>query len=95
MIQDYAIEQKGIKSVLVKTSIQYLKKAILNALKIKEIKYTNRIRNWMLGSCKSFYIKSISDIYNLLNNLYNRCFSMIVTNNFLKNTLNFSLLIKL
>lgn len=88
MIQDYAIEQKGIKSVLAKTSIQYLKKAILNALKIKEIKYTNRIRNWMLGSCKSFYIKSISDIYNLLNNLYNRCFSMIVTNNFLMNISN-------
>ena len=70
-LQDYSIESNGIDSPLSKTSLQYLKKSIIKTLSLSEIKYKNRKRNWMLGSCKSYTIKSIYDIYMLLDHLYN------------------------
>ena len=79
-IQEQSIIDLGIDSPLAKTSLQYLKKALLSALKVKEIKYNNRKRNWMLGSCKSFNVKSMNDLYSLLNSLYNRCFNKLYKN---------------
>ena len=70
-LQDYSIESNGIDSPLSKTSLQYLKKSIIKTLSLSEIKYKNRKRNWMLGSCKSYTVKSIYDIYMLLDHLYN------------------------
>lgn len=70
-LQDYSIESNEIDSPLGKTSLQYLKKSIIKTLSLSEIKYKNRKRNWMLGSCKSYTIKSIYDIYMLLDHLYN------------------------
>ena len=82
-IQEYAIQQVGIDSPLAKTSSQYLKKAILKALKLAEIKYKNRSKNWMLGSCKEFKANTTFDIYNILNSLYNRCFKQLSIKSFL------------
>lgn len=72
-LQEQAIIDLELDSnnTLTKTSLQYLKKALLNTLSLKEIAYKNRKRNWMLGSCKSFEINSLNDIYELLNHLYN------------------------
>lgn len=92
-IQEQSIQQLNIDSPLAKTSIQYLKKAILSALKVEEIKYTNRAKNWMLGSCKSYKIKSLNDIYKLLNSLYNRCFKNTFNNNIILNSDLYNLLI--
>lgn len=75
-IQEQSIKDLGIDSPLAKTSIQYLKKAILKALSLQEIKYNNRKKNWMLGSCKSFEISSINDLYQLLEHLYRSTFKI-------------------
>lgn len=76
-IQDDAIENLGIESPLAKTSLQYLKKALLASLGIKEIQYRTRKRNWMLGSCKSYSIKSLNDIINMLSHLYNSIYKIV------------------
>jgi hypothetical protein len=70
-IQDEVISQLGIDSLIAKTSLQYLKKAILMSFKIKEVPYKNRTRNWMLGSCKSYDIISLCDLYHMLDSLFN------------------------
>ena len=70
-IQEQSIIDLSLTSPLAKTSLQYLKKAILRALSLKEISYRNRTRNWMLGSCKSFNIKNSNELFNLLNHYYN------------------------
>ena len=79
-IQEQAIINLGIDSPLAKTSLQYLKKAILASLSLKEIQYKTRKRNWMLGSCKSFNIKSLNDIINMLKHLYNSLHQFVYTN---------------
>lgn len=75
-MQDYINQKLSIENELKNTSIQYLKKAILNTLNIEEI-YYNRKRNWMNGCCRSYRIKRVNDIHLLLDNLYNRCFQYI------------------
>lgn len=75
-IQDDVILNLGIDSPLAKTSLQYLKKAILASLNLQEIQYKNRKRNWMLGSCKSYRIKSLYDIINMLKHLYNSLYQI-------------------
>ena len=84
-IQEHIINTMGIESPLAKTSLQYLKKAILSSLSLKEIQYKTRKRNWMLGSCKSFNIKTMNDIVNMLNHLYNSLYK--ITYNELSNEL--------
>ena len=84
-LQDYAIRISGIKSPIAKTSLQYLKKALLNTLKLKEIQYKNRKRNWQLGSCKSYNIKTLNDLNKLLNHLYNSVYNYIITDSFIDN----------
>lgn len=78
-IQEQSIKDLGITSSLGKTSLQYLKKAILKSLSLEEIQYKNRKRNWMLGSCKSFSINSLNDITILLNHLHNSIFKKLIT----------------
>ena len=73
MIQDKCIEDLQLEyNPLNKTSIQYLKKALLMTLDIEEISFSNR--NWIKGSCKSFKINSENDVRNMLLHLYNSCF---------------------
>lgn len=84
-LQSYAIRLCKIDSPIAKTSLQYLKKALMNTLRLKEIQYKNRKRNWQLGSCKSFNIKSLNDLNNLLNHLYNSVYKDIVINDFIHN----------
>lgn len=67
---------------LTKTSLQYLKKSLLKTLTLKEIAYKNRKRNWMLGSCKSYEINSLNDIYNLINHLFNCIYGKKITDKF-------------
>lgn len=74
-LQEQSISDLGLSGALAKTSLQYLKKALIKALSLTEIKYKNRTRNWMLGSCKSFRIKNTNDLYNLLNHLFRSCFN--------------------
>ena len=84
-IQEQSIKDLNLKdNPLNKTSLQYLKKALLLTLDIEEIENTNKgKRNWIKGSCKSFRINSINDIENILKHFYNSCFRDIVTNNFI------------
>lgn len=82
-IQDYINQVLDIDNELKNTSIQYLKKSLFKALSLKEIELKNHKRNWVNGSCKSYYIKSINDIYNCLNHLYNSCFTNNINNIFL------------
>lgn len=81
-LQEQSISDLGLSGALAKTSLQYLKKALIKALSLTEIKYKNRTRNWMLGSCKSFRIKNINDLYNLLNHLFRSCFNNIYNKEF-------------
>lgn len=74
-IQEQSIIDLNIDSPLGKTSLQYLKKALLRALSLNEIQYKSRKRNWMLGSCKSYNIININDLINLLNHLYNSIYN--------------------
>lgn len=83
-MQDRIISELELTSSLAKTSIQYLKKALLKTLNLQEIKY-NRKKNWMLGSCRAFYIKKLNDIYNCLDHLYRSTFSELFSNRFLNN----------
>ena len=82
-IQDYAIIQSGIDSPIAKTSLQYLKKAIIATLGLREINYKHSKRNWQIGSCKSFRIQSLNDINGLLNHLYNSVYTGNVIKEFL------------
>ena len=81
-LQEQSINDLGLSGALAKTSLQYLKKALIKALSLTEIKYKNRTRNWMLGSCKSFRIKNTNDLYNLLNHLFRSCFNNIYNKEF-------------
>lgn len=81
-LQEQSISDLGLFGALAKTSLQYLKKALIKALSLTEIKYKNRTRNWMLGSCKSFRIKNTNDLYNLLNHLFRSCFNNIYNKEF-------------
>lgn len=81
-LQEQSISDLGLSGALAKTSLQYLKKALIKALSLTEIKYKNRTRNWMLGSCKSFRIKNTNDLYNLLNHLFRSCFNNIYNKEF-------------
>lgn len=87
-IQDYAIKQSGIDSPIAKTSLQYLKKAIIATLGLREINYKHSKRNWQIGSCKSFRIQSLNDINGLLNHLYNSVYTGNVIKEFLFNNNN-------
>lgn len=69
-----------------KLSIQYLKRAIIRFLKLNEIKY-NRKRNWMLGCCKSYYIKTIEHVANIIMHIYNSCYNNMYINKFILNNL--------
>ena len=82
-IQEYAIKATGIDSPIAKTSLQYLKKAIIATLGLQEISYKNSKRNWQIGSCKSFRIQSINDINVLLNHLYNSVYNNVVIKDYL------------
>lgn len=84
-LQEQSISDLGLSGALAKTSLQYLKKALIKALSLTEIKYKNRTRNWMLGSCKSFRIKNTNDLYNLLNHLFRSCFNNIFNKEFRTN----------
>lgn len=84
-LQEQSISDLGLSGALAKTSLQYLKKALIKALSLTEIKYKNRTRNWMLGSCKSFRIKNTNDLYNLLNHLFRSCFNNIFNKEFITN----------
>lgn len=86
-LQEQSISDLGLSGALAKTSLQYLKKALIKALSLTEIKYKNRTRNWMLGSCKSFRIKNTNDLYNLLNHLFRSCFNNIYNKEFRINKL--------
>lgn len=94
-IQEYAIKATGIDSPIAKTSLQYLKKAIIATLGLQEISYKNSKRNWQIGSCKSFRIQSINDINVLLNHLYNSVYNNVVIKDYLNscNILNISSII--
>lgn len=81
-LQEQSISDLELSGALAKTSLQYLKKALIKALSLTEIKYKNRTRNWMLGSCKSFRIKNTNDLYNLLNHLFRSCFNNIFNKEF-------------
>lgn len=81
-LQEQSISDLELSGALAKTSLQYLKKALIKALSLTEIKYKNRTRNWMLGSCKSFRIKNTNDLYNLLNHLFRSCFNNICNKEF-------------
>ena len=81
-LQEQSISDLELSGALAKTSLQYLKKALIKALSLEEIKYKNRTRNWMLGSCKSFRIKNTNDLYNLLNHLFRSCFNNIYNKEF-------------
>ena len=79
------IDLKLEESPLNKTSLQYLKKALLLTLDLEEIENNCKgKRNWIKGSCKSFRINSFNDIEEVLRHLYNRCFKDLVINNFIK-----------
>lgn len=82
-LQEQSIKELNLSGSLAKTSLQYLKKALIKALSLEEIKYKNRTRNWMLGSCKAFKIKTINDLYQLLNHLFRACFNNIYNKEFL------------
>ena len=91
MIQDKCIEDLQLEeNPLNKTSIQYLKKALLMTLDIEEISFSNR--NWIKGSCKSFKINSENDIRNMLLHLYNSCFKDIVNKKFILSSNNIYIL---
>ena len=85
------IQEKCIKDLhlenepLNRTSLQYLKKALLKVLDIEEIKNNNNKRNWINGSCKSFRINSENDYRDMLIHLYNSCFKEIINKNFILN----------
>lgn len=82
LIQDKCIEDLQLENnSLNKTSIQYLKKALLMTLDIEEISFSKR--NWIKGSCKAYKINSDNDIRNMLLHLYNSCFKDIVNKNFI------------
>ena len=83
-MQDYINNKLGLDNELKNTSLQYLKKALITSLSLKDIKY-NRKRNWMNGCCKSYYIRNNNDIINCLNHLYNSCFYKDIFNLFLSN----------
>jgi hypothetical protein len=72
-LQDKAINDLNIVNQhgLAKTSLQYLKRAIIKSLSLKEINYKNRKRNWLNGSCKSYEVNCLNDLYNLLQHLFN------------------------
>lgn len=86
-IQEQSIIDLNIDSPLAKTSLQYLKKALIKALCLTEIQYKNRKRNWMLGSCKSYNITNLNELYKLLNHLYNSIFNKIVNHTNFNNNL--------
>lgn len=75
-----------------RTSIQYLKKALLKTLDIEEIWLFKHSRNWINGSCKSFRINSENDIRNVLLHLYNSCFHDIVNKKFILKNNNLNIL---
>ena len=83
------IDLKLEDNPLNRTSLQYLKKALLEVIGIEEIKnLNNNKKNWIKGSCKSFRIRSIYDIEEVLRHFYNSCFRDIVTKNFIINKKN-------
>ena len=84
-LQSHLINKFKIDSPIAKTSIQFLKKALLMTLGVKEIKYRNRERNWQLGSCKSYRVKSINDINMILDHVYNSINSKDVITYFINN----------
>ena len=91
MIQDKCIEDLHLEeNPLNKTSIQYLKKALLMTLDIEEISFSKR--NWIKGSCKSFKINSENDVRNMLLHLYNSCFKDIVNKKFILSSNNIYIL---
>ena len=92
-IQEYAINKAGIDSLIAKTSLQYLKKAILDTLGLVEIGYKNRKRNWQLGSCKSFRVKAVYDIDCLLTHFYNSVYNDEVYKEYINNLSNMSSII--
>lgn len=93
------LQEQSIKDLLLddsnplcKTSIQYLKKALLMTLDIEEIHLYKHNRNWINGSCKAFRINSLNDINEVLRHLYNSCFKDIVNKNFILNSNNIYIL---
>ena len=92
-IQEYAIKRTGIDSLIAKTSLQYLKKALLDTLGLVEIGYKNRKRNWQLGSCKSFRVKTVYDIDCLLTHLYNSVYNSELYNEYINSLSNMSSII--
>ena len=82
LIQEQCIKDLNLEdSPLNRTSLQYLKKALLKVLDIEEINFNKR--NWINGSCKSFKINSENDFRNMLIHLYNSCFKDIVNKKFI------------
>lgn len=92
-LQEQSIKELNLSGSLAKTSLQYLKKALIKALSLEEIKYKNRTRNWMLGSCKAFKIKTINDLYQLLNHLFRACFNNIYNKEFLSTNYELNILL--
>ena len=88
-LQQYSIKALNLDSddSLTRTSLQYLKKALIKTLSLREIAYHSRKRNWQLGSCKSYEIININDLYNLLNHLFNS-FTRMTYNNLIKKDAN-------
>lgn len=88
-LQQYSIKALNLDSddSLTRTSLQYLKKALIKTLSLREIAYHSRKRNWQLGSCKSYEIININDLYSLLNHLFNS-FTRMTYNNLIKKDAN-------
>lgn len=78
-----SIEKLNLDTEQGKISLQYLKKALVKSIGLKEIDYKDRDRNWMLGSCKSYMTKSFKDLNNILQHLYNSFYHEIITKEFI------------
>lgn len=83
-VQEQSIIDLNLDTELGKTSIQYLKTALIKALKLKEIKKQSHKRNWINGSCKPYMIRTTYELYELLRQLYNRCNSKELVKEFVK-----------
>jgi hypothetical protein len=67
---------------LAKTNIQYLKKSIILSLGLDEIQSNcKNKRNWIKGSCKSYNIKTMTDVYRLFQHLLNLIKSVLISFN--------------
>lgn len=78
-----SIEKLNLDTEQGKISLQYLKKALVKSIGLKEISYKDRNRNWMLGSCKSYMTKSFKDLNNILQHLYNSFYHEVITKEFI------------